>query len=90
MVGKATPTKLVYQPFELKGATPDDLVCAMYKTLSLSSVDSSSCSNFNCFPSTTEPSVPPLSEAELKRRTDPELLKPIKGPDLEDSWHYLG
>ena len=83
VVGRAYPTKLVYQPFELKGATPEQIVCAVTKTLSFSSIDSSSCSNFNCFPSTTEPSVPPLSEEELRKRTDPELLKPIKGPDLE-------
>ena len=37
----------------------------------------------NQFPSSTEASEVPLSEAEVRKRTDPELLKPIPGPDLE-------
>ena len=35
------------------------------------------------FPSATEPSEAPLSEAKVRKRTDPELLKPIPGPDLK-------
>ena len=35
------------------------------------------------FPSPTEASEAPLSEAEVRKRTDPELLKPIPGPNLD-------
>ena len=36
----------------------------------------------NQFPSSTDPSEPPLSDTELRKQTEPELLKPIPGPDL--------
>ena len=74
VIGKASTTELVFEPIDLKGAMPNN-ACLVSDGLSDTSSDSSSSFYFNCFPSSTEPSIPPLSEGEVRRRTDREVIK---------------
>ena len=83
IIGKAFLVKTVFEPITNTGSTEAATILNIYQDFcSKTSSETLSSSNHNQFPSSTEPSEAPLSESEVRKRTDPELLKPIKGPDL--------
>ena len=102
-LGTVVPVSLVYQvvPQNLgsstttnKGTNADNgranFVCKVYSEMNLSTASELTSSEFE-FLSSTDPSEPGLSEREIRKRTDPELMAPIPGPDsqlqeVKDLW----
>ena len=83
MVGSATPATFVFRPMVTVEKTEIAMVNSIVEMEFSSSTDELSFLYQNQFPSSTEDSEAPLSEAEVRKRTDPELFKPIPGPDLK-------
>ena len=94
VLGKAEPTNFVLQPVAADTATEIDKslfeqVNRVYRDECLSETSSEFSSFAQNFLSSTEMSEEGLSESEKHARTDPQLLKPIPGPDLSSvlsSW----
>ena len=94
VLGKAEPTNFVLQPVAADTATESDKslfeqVNRFYTDEWLSETSSEFSSFAQNFLSSTEMSEEGLSESEKHARTDPQLLKPIPGPDLSSvlsSW----
>ena len=90
VLGKAEPTNFVFQPVAAETDVPLVEQVNRVQALDLLSETSSEFSSFaQNFLSSTEPSEEELSEKDKRARTDPQLLKPIAGPDLSSvlsSW----
>ena len=94
VLGKAEPTNFVLQPVAADTATEIDKslfeqVNRVYTDEWLSETSSEFSSFAQNFLYSTEMSEEGLSESEKHARTDPQLLKPIPGPDLSSvhsSW----
>ena len=91
VVGKAVLTNFVFNSVPIQDsleASKFSAVNQVHRDLDLDT--SSELSSFaQNFLSSTEPSELDLSENEKRKRTDPQLLKPIPGPDLSSvlsSW----
>ena len=102
-LGTVVPVSLVYQavPQNLGSSTTTsketnadngraNFVCKVYSEMNLSASELTSSSEFE-FLSSTDPSESGLSEREIRKRTDPELMAPIPGPDsqlqeVKDLW----
>ena len=88
MLGTAAPVRLVYHAFpqgarehkeecDEKSKPPNDFVNRIFSEIDLTSqLKFSSSSQFE-FLSSTDPSEKGLSEREVRKRTDPDLLVPI-------------
>ena len=103
-LGTVVPVSLVYQavPQNLgsstttsKGTNADNgranFVCKVYSEMNLSTASELTSSSEIEFLSSTDPSESGLSEREIRKRTDPELMAPIPGPDsqlqeVKDLW----
>ena len=84
VIGKATPATFVFQPVsKVEKTEVVNRITVSEDALSYTSSDELSSLFHNQFPSPTEDSEAPLSEAAIRKRTDPELLKQIPGPDLK-------
>ena len=94
VLGKAEPTHFVFQPVAAESAAEIDAplveqVNRVHAVDLLSEMSSEFSSFDQNFLSSTEMSEEGLSENEKRARTDPQLLKPIAGPDLSSvlsSW----
>ena len=94
VLGKAEPTNFVLQPVAADTATEIDKplfeqVNRVYTDEWLNETSSEYSSFAQNFLSSTEMSEEGLSESEKRARTDPQLLRPIPGPDLSSvlsSW----
>ena len=102
-LGTVVPVSLVYQavPQNLGSSTTTNketnadngranFVCKVYSEMNLSTASELTSSEFE-FLSSTDPSESGLSEREIRKRTDPELMAPIPGPDsqlqeVKDLW----
>ena len=94
MLCTAAPVRLVYHavPQSLrahkeegdeKSKSPNDFVNRIYSEIDLSSQSKiSSSSQFEIL-SSTDPLEEGLSEREIRKRTDPDLLAPIPGPESQ-------
>ena len=103
-LGTVVPVSLSYQavPQELDDAaktseqTESDkgranFVCELYSEMNLSTASELTSSSEFEFLSSTDPSEEGLSEREIRKRTDPELIASIPGPDsqlqeVKDLW----
>ena len=103
-LGTVVPVSLVYQavPQNLgsstttnKGTNADNgranFVSKVYSEMNLSTASELTSSSEFEFLSSTDPSESGLSEREIRKRTDPELMAPIPGPDsqlqeVKDLW----
>ena len=92
MLGTAAPVRLVYHAVpqcarehkeegDEKSEPPNDFVNRIFSEIDLSSQSKFSSSSYFEFLSPTDPSDEGLSEREVTKRTDPDLLAPISGPD---------
>ena len=98
LIGHATPTTFSLQPVtQVEGCasvcndnSTQNFVFRIDSESPLSSLSSDEFSSFaQNFLSSTDSSEPELSETEKRKRTDPELLKPVAGPNLSSvlsSW----
>ena len=66
-----------------KSKSPNDFVNRIYSEIDLSSQSMFSSSSEFEFLSSTDPSEEGLSEREVRKRTDPDLLAPIPGPESQ-------
>ena len=94
MLGPAAPVRLVYHAVpqcpqvhkeegDEKSKSSNDFVNRIFSEIDLSSqLKFSSSSEFE-FLSSTDPSEAGLSEREVRKRTDPDLLAPIPGPESQ-------
>ena len=91
MLGTAASVRLVYHAVpqfarahkeegDEKSKSPNDFVNRIYSEIDLSSQSKFSTSSEVEFLSSTDPSEEGLSECEVKKRTDPDLLASIPGP----------
>ena len=103
-LGTVVPVSLVYQavPQNLGSSTTTsketnadngraNFVCKVYSEMNLSTASELTSSSEFEFLSSTDPSESGLSEREIRKRTDPELMAPIPGPDsqlqeVKDLW----
>ena len=103
-LGTVVPVSLVYQavPQNLGSSTTTSketnadngrasFVCKVYSEMNLSTASKLTSSSEFEFLSSTDPSESGLSEREIRKRTDPELMAPIPGPDsqlqeVKDLW----
>ena len=103
-LGTVVPVSLVYQavPQNLGCSTTTsketnadngcaNFVCRVYSEINLSTASELTSSSEFQFLSSTDPSETGLSEREIRKRTDPELMAPIPGPDsqlqeVKDLW----
>ena len=103
-LGTVVPVSLVYQavPQNLGSSTTTsketnadngraNFVCKVYSEMNLSTASELTSSSEFEFLSSTDPSETGLSEREIRKRTDPELMAPILGPDsqlqeVKDLW----
>ena len=83
VVGKATPATFVFRQTVKVDKTEVEFVNRVLEMKFFDTSSEYSSLFHNQFPSATDPSEAPLSEAEVRKRTDPELLKLIPGPDLK-------
>ena len=94
-LGTVVPVSLVYQavPQNLGSSTTTsketnadngraNFVCKVYSEMNLSTASELTSSEFE-FLSSTDPSETGLSEREIRKRTDPELMTSIPGPDSQ-------
>ena len=105
MLGTAAPVRLVYQAVpqgaqahkeegDAKSKSPNDFVNRIYSENDLSSQSKFSSSSEFEFLSSTDPSEEGLSEREVRKRTDLDLLAPIPGPEsqleeVQELWDKL-
>ena len=95
-LGTVVPVSLVYQavPQILGSSTTTSketnadngraiFVCKVYSEMNLSTASELTSSSEFEFLSSTDPSETGLSEREIRKRTDPELMAPIPGPDSQ-------
>ena len=95
-LGTVVPVSLVYQavPQNLGSSTTTsketnadngraNFVCKVYSEMTLSTTSELTPSSEFEFLSSTDPSETGLSEREIRKRTDPELMAPIPGPDSQ-------
>ena len=95
-LGTVVPVSLVYQavpqnldpPTKASKETKTDngranFVYKVYSEMNLSSASELTSSSEIEFLSSTDPSEAGLSEREVRKRTDPELMAPIPGPDSQ-------
>ena len=103
-LGTVVPVSLVYQavPQNLGSSTTNsketnadngraNFVYKVYSEMNLSTASELTSSSEFEFLSSTDPSETGLSEREIRKRTDPELMAPIPGPDsqlqeVKDLW----
>ena len=103
-LGTVVPVSLVYQavPQNLGSSTTTskrtnadngraNFVCKVYSEMNLSTASELTSSSEFEFLSSTDPSESGLSEREFRKRTNPELMAPIPGPDsqlqeVKDLW----
>ena len=94
VLGKAEPTTFVFKPVatELTAETATSFVEQINKVhaVDLSQTRPEFSSFAQNFLSSTEMSEEELSENEKPARTDPQLLKPIPGPDLSSVLSFWG
>ena len=94
MLGTAAPVRLVYQAVpqsvlahkgesDEKSDSPNEFVNRVYSEMDLNSHSRCSSSSEFEFLSSTDPSEEGLSEREIRKRTDPDLLAPIPGPESQ-------
>ena len=93
MLGTAAPVRLVYHAVpqcaqvhkegDEKPKSPNDFVNRIYSEIDLSSQSKFSSSSEFEFLSSTDPSVEGLSEREVRKRFNPDLLAPIPGPESQ-------
>ena len=94
MLGTAAPVRLVYHAVpqcalahkgesDEKSDSPNEFVNRIYSEMDLNSHSKCSSSSEFEFLSSTDPSEEGLSEREIRRRTDPDLLAPIPGPESQ-------
>ena len=95
-LGTVIPVSVVYQavPQNLCSSTTTSketnadngrasFVCKVYSEMNLSTASELTSSSDFEFLSSTDPSESGLSEREIRKRTDPELMAPIPGPDFQ-------
>ena len=94
MLGTAAPLRLVYHAVpqcalahkgesDEKSDSPNEFVNRVYSEKYLNSHSKCSSSSEFDFLSSTDPSEEGLSEREIRKRTDPDLLAPIPGPESQ-------
>ena len=94
MLGTAAPVRLVYHAVpqcalahkgesDEKSDSPNEFVNRVYSEMDLNSHSKCSSSSEFEFLSSTDPSEEGLSEREIRKRTDPDLLAPIPGPESQ-------
>ena len=94
MLGTAAPVRLVYHAVPQcaqvhkkegneKSKSPNDFVNRIYSEIDLSSQSKFSSSSEFEFLSSTDASEERLSEREVRKRTDPDLLAPNPGPESQ-------
>ena len=94
MLGTAAPVRLVYHAVpqcahvhkeegDEKSKSPNDFVNRIYSEIDLSSQSKFSSSSEFKFLSSTDPSEEGLSEREVRKRADPDLLAPVPGPESQ-------
>ena len=94
MLGTAAPIRLVYHAVpqcalahkgesDEKSDSPNEFVNRVYSEMDLNSHSKCSSSSEFEFLSSTDPSEEGLSEREIRKRTDPDLLAPIPGPESQ-------
>ena len=94
MLGTAAPVRLVYHAVpqcalahkgksDEKSDSPNEFVNRVYSEMDLNSHSKCSSSSEFEFLSSTDPSEEGLSEREIRKRTDPDLLAPIPGPEFQ-------
>ena len=92
--GSSAPVRLVYHAVPLcalahkgesdeKSDAPNEFVNRVYSEMDLNSHSKCSSSSEFEFLSSTDPSEEGLSEREIRKRTDPDLLAPIPGPESQ-------
>ena len=93
VVGKAVLTNFVFNSVPIQDSREASKLSAEFVNQVHRDLDLDTSSEFSSFAqnflSSTEPSEMGLSENEKRKRTDPQLLKPIPGPDLSSvlsSW----
>ena len=93
VVGKAVLTNFVFNSVPIQDSREASKLSAEFVNQVHRDLDLDTSSEFSSFAqnflSSTEPSEMGLSENEKRKRTDPQLLKPILGPDLSSvlsSW----
>ena len=93
VVGKAVLTNFVFNSVPIQDTREASKLSAEFVNQVHRDLDLDTSSEFSSFAqnflSSTEPSEMGLSENEKRKRTDPQLLKPIPGPDLSSvlsSW----
>ena len=94
VLGKAEPTTIVFRPI-LVDQTDETSVTSVERINNINVVDLSDTSTeFSSFAqnflSSTDMSEEGLTENEKRARTDPQLLKPIAGPDLSSVLSFWG
>ena len=94
MLGTAAPVRLVYHAVpqcalvhkgesDEKSDSPNEFVNRVYSEMDLNLHSNCSSSSEFEFLSSTDPSEEGLSEREIRKRTDPDLLAPIPGPETQ-------
>ena len=94
MHGTAAPVRLVYHAVpqcalahkgksDEKSDSPNEFVNRVYSEMDLNLHSKCSSSSEFEFLSSTDPSEEGLSEREIRKRTDPDLLAPIPGPESQ-------
>ena len=94
MLGTAAPVRLVYHAVphcalahkgesDEKSDSPNEFVNRVYSEMDLNSHSKCSSSSEFEFLSSTDPSEEGLSEREIRKRTNPDLLAPIPGPESQ-------
>ena len=93
VIGKAVLTTFVFNSVPIQDSREASKLSAEFVNQVHRDLDLDTSSEFSSFAqnflSSTEPSEMGLSENEKRKRTDPQLLKPIPGPDLSSvlsSW----
>ena len=93
VIGKAVLTTFVFNSVPIQDSREASKLSAEFLNQVHRDLDLDTSSEFSSFAqnflSSTEPSEMGLSENEKRKRTDPQLLKPIPGPDLSSvlsSW----
>ena len=86
MIGKAVLTNFVFNSVPIQNSREASKLSAEFVNQVHRDLDLDTSSEFSFFAqnflSSTEPSEVDLSENEKRKRTDPQLLKAIPGPDL--------
>ena len=89
VLGKAEPTTLVFEPIAAEQAGEASSL-SVEQNNRIQAVDLCDTSLAQSFSSSTEITEKGLAEIEKSRRTDPQLLKAIPGPDLSSVLSFWG